>query len=546
MPAEQPVHPVADPLPERPARAADVVVHPPAGDGPWTVQHGENRYLRLGVDAAALLTRLDGRRTAADLARDLGAPWTRDRVDATLSTFAGLGLLDDGRAPAPPPPRLTVTPPFVVQLRLLDPSRLLAPARPALRLLTGRAAQAVVVASAAAAIVVLVVRGADLVRLSHTPLPPISAVVIAAALLASGGLHELAHAAVLTAHGGRPRRLGVMLFYLAPAFYCDVSDGWRLPHRSQRVAIALAGIGADTTLAGTCAAVSLLIPPGPQADTVLLFTVACAARCALNLVPFLKLDGYLALMTHLDVPNLRAKAMTDARRATARLLLGGRYTHQLPLWGVPFGVGCLVFPVYVVATVAVLWAAVLPGLGRVGAVLACGLIAFLVLRLVIGAWRVWNEAKRAGASPRRAVLVLVLLVAGVASVLWTVRVPTHVDVGYTSGPAGTYLVVPDGVVTSRIHSGAAVRLETSPGLLGGDLVATARIGDGVGPAATAPMSAFVPVAVDTPVPGASRPLVAVSGHPQASGRARVDTGTTSLARWLHDQYVAPARHVIGL
>lgn len=34
----------------------------------------------------------------------------------------------------------------------------------------------------------------------------------------------------------RPSRMGVMLFYLLPAFFCDVSDGWRLPDKAHELA----------------------------------------------------------------------------------------------------------------------------------------------------------------------------------------------------------------------------------------------------------------------------------------------------------------------
>ncbi|MCR2185631.1 hypothetical protein NSX52_24025, partial [Salmonella enterica] len=74
-----------------------------------------------------------------------------------------------------------------------------------------------------------------------TPMPLTGLLILIAVLSLATLLHEAAHGLTLARFGGSPRRAGFMLFYLTPAFFVDVTDGWRLPKRSQRVAIALAG-----------------------------------------------------------------------------------------------------------------------------------------------------------------------------------------------------------------------------------------------------------------------------------------------------------------
>ena len=46
-------------------------------------------------------------------------------------------------------------------------------------------------------------------------------------------IHELGHAFACKYFGGEVRELGFMLLYFQPAFYCDVSDAWTFPERTQ-------------------------------------------------------------------------------------------------------------------------------------------------------------------------------------------------------------------------------------------------------------------------------------------------------------------------
>jgi putative peptide zinc metalloprotease protein len=43
-----------------------------------------------------------------------------------------------------------------------------------------------------------------------------------------------------------------MLIYFSPAFYCDVSDSYMFPKRTNRMAVALAGGFAQLTVWGIC------------------------------------------------------------------------------------------------------------------------------------------------------------------------------------------------------------------------------------------------------------------------------------------------------
>ena len=67
------------------------------------------------------------------------------------------------------------------------------------------------------------------------------AVFIAATLV--GFSHEFAHGLTCKAFGGRVPEVGVlMIYYVLPAFYCNVSGAYLIPERKRRLWVILAGI----------------------------------------------------------------------------------------------------------------------------------------------------------------------------------------------------------------------------------------------------------------------------------------------------------------
>ena len=332
-----------------PRLAECVALHPPQGEaGSWIIQRGESRYFRVTPDVARLAAEFDGERDHQQLALALGAPWRTADVGTVVTKLAGTGMLDDGSGfSRKRTPRIRLAPPLTVQLSLLHPGKTLAVLKP----LVGRAmsgAGLVTLAALAVAGLLSLVLQLGALRLALTsPQPFLTYVLIFAGILLTTGIHEVAHGAVLTYYGGRPSRLGVMLFYLSPAFFCDVSDGWRLGVKADRVRVALAGIAVQIVVASMAAVLALSLPGSAVKAGLLLFAAATYLAAAFNLVPFIKLDGYIALMSHLDVSHLRQRAMVDGRRALARALFGGRYRRELPdlPWSSWYGLACMGFPI---------------------------------------------------------------------------------------------------------------------------------------------------------------------------------------------------------
>lgn len=177
---------------------------------------------------------------------------------------------------------------------------------------------------------------------------PYGAGLVALALLAVViVLHELAHGVVLAAAGGHPRRMGLMVVYFLPALFCDVSDAIRLPRQAQ-VETALAGLAAQCQVGLLLAPVAWLGGPAPWGVSVFLSLNLVTATA--NLLPFLPLDGYIAVAAFLGRPDLRSRAV-GAWRSVLHRRGGG--TGPRPWLLVVFGALCQGAPVVVAVVVVV-------------------------------------------------------------------------------------------------------------------------------------------------------------------------------------------------
>ncbi|MFK0181831.1 daptide biosynthesis intramembrane metalloprotease [Streptomyces xanthochromogenes] len=539
---------------EYPALAAGVVVHvPPPGDGddaPWVVQCGDQRYLRVGRDAGALLALLDGSRDRAALAELLGPRWTTEQVTAALVEFERVGLIADGSAPATAPEtrrRVRYMPPLTVHVTLADPTAFLNRLRPVVRRVFGRAGRTGALLLAVFGVCVLAARSGEVGYALGHPLPLRDYVAFSVALLATTMLHELGHGAVLSCFGGKPSRLGIMLFYLTPTFFCDVSDGWRLPRREQRAWTALAGVAVQSTVAGAVAAGSLLLPPGGAREAMLAFAAMTYLHGLLNLIPFVKFDGYIALMSMVDISHLRNKAMADARRWLARTLFGGQYERELPAlrWAVPFGLCCMAFPVYLVGTALHLWLGAVLRAGVVGAGALIALLGYLAYRLIAAGVLIMREARSAGAGGVRMSAVTGALLLGTAALLTCVQVPYQLNAGYVRDGDRVRVLLPAGADTAALRTGMPVSFTRSGVGLSTEL-ARGQLTGTTGQSADAPVSAFLPVVTSrTRLPATAYPARTANAPAlPAAGSAVLHAGKLPLGKWITQVYGAPMVRVL--
>ncbi|MFI6153853.1 hypothetical protein ACIBCA_14270 [Kitasatospora sp. NPDC051170] len=539
-----------DEIPDGDAGAFDLVMRPgldfvPDSDGRRVivVDRVSGRQLRMAPSAAGLLRSLDGTRTRASLAADLGVA-DPSVVDRALARFAELELTttvaDAAHLPEPKAPRRWgYRPPGILELTILNPALLLAACAPVGRALASRAGAALGAAVTVGGLTHFALAGAGALHELDRPasLPVLVALLVA--MVTTTFVHELGHGLSLVRGGGRVHRLGVMLMYGSPAMFCDVSEAWRLPRR-ERLLVALAGIRVHLATAGLSGAIAPLLPHGGARQLAAALVVSNLLMGAVNLCPFVKFDGYLALIGWLDRPNLRAQSMEDAGRVAAVTVFGGRLDSRPSLRRVLFGVACAVTaPALVTSAFLNYQAFALVVLGPVGSVLVLAVVGwagFLGLRKAVRWFRLAGEH---GAGPLRRSAGALVLAALVAAVLYGVTVPRTVTSVYASTPQGPVMVLPADTGADRL-AGHRVSLQAS------GMVLHPAAGEAVvcGGAVSRPVSAAagspVEIGVDAQISRTVVPLCTDGPLAQPDGLTSVHLDDVPLGSWLVGTFLAPA------
>lgn len=532
-----------DTIPVRPRLAADVTVHPPRDDSnTWVLERDGRQYFRIGPDLARLAGMLTGDYDQDELLRLLGDKWTADALSAAIAKLHQMKLIDDGQDREFSTHRIQIVPPMSVQFSILDPSRVLPKVTPVIRMLSRRPAMIACAVLVAGGLLALLLAAGDVTRLISTPIPPGVLMISVVGGFVGTVIHEFAHGATLTHYGARPRRMGVMLFYLVPAFFCDVSDGWLLPNPRQRVRVALAGIYAQLVYAGTAAIIGALLPAGTPHDALLVLAAVTYLAALVNLLPFIKLDGYLALMAYNDIPNLRTSAMTDARNFLAQALYGARRKRVLTKrWAVPYGLACMAFPLFVIGGVAfTLWSQIALGAGIVGALLVLTMLCGLLVAVLLGFLRIQRDARVGGAGLPRLIVVNVALAAAVVVGLAVITVPEEVSGHYRVEDGSAQLFVSTTAAAQQFTAGTPVQLH-SQGVVLQPVVGTAVIGTGGPQDASLPLLDVLPFSFDTglDLDVLAFPLDLRQSPDYPSGTATVTVGEQSVWGWLYSRYLAP-------
>src|SRR5579864_84307 len=120
-------------------------------------------------------------------------------------------------------------------------------------------------------------------------------------------LHESCHGLACKHTGGEVHRMGFLLIYLSPAFFCDVTEAWVFGSKWQRIATVAAGLWSELLLCVPATALWLVLPPGTFWHDLSYKFVLIAGIAALfiNLNPLCKLDGYYLLTEMIAVPELK-------------------------------------------------------------------------------------------------------------------------------------------------------------------------------------------------------------------------------------------------
>ena len=118
--------------------------------------------------------------------------------------------------------------------------------------------------------------------------------------------HELGHASACRYGGARPGVMGVGVYLVWPAFYCDVTDAYRL-NRAGRLRTDLGGVYFNALFALLCGGV--YAATGEEA--ALLAAFVQHILLLQQLLPLLRFDGYYVLSDLTGVPDILVAHQAD-------------------------------------------------------------------------------------------------------------------------------------------------------------------------------------------------------------------------------------------
>lgn len=145
---------------------------------------------------------------------------------------------------------------------------------------------------------------------------PLDVAIVTLLVLATALVHELGHAAALLARGRQPGKIGVGMYaYILPVAWVDLDNAWTLPLRD-RLVVNLGGITTHLIFGLIVAGAAQLIP----SHHTLLHgaSLTIFALAAMQLLPFLRRDGYWAAVDLLGTPNLASTPLLPSLRTVRR------------------------------------------------------------------------------------------------------------------------------------------------------------------------------------------------------------------------------------
>lgn len=332
---------------ELPRRRSNLVIRSTSDGSRYVVKSPlDGSCYQIGEVEHFLLMQLDGQQSAREV-RDafkstfgqrLGA---RD-LEAFLDSVKPLGLLELTEAELAAAQREAAAHPGIVddededgsssqrrfnlfyfRRSLFNPDRILAAIEPSLRFLWTRAFFVASALAVSTALSIVLSNQAEMVAGFSLAFRWESVLLAWVTIIVTTMIHEFAHGLTCKHHGGEVREIGVLFLLLTPCFYCNVTDAWLFPRKSQRLWVMAAGGYCDLCLWAFAVFLwRLTIPDSLINYLSFVVLTVCGARGVVNLNPLLRLDGYYILSDLLDIPNLRRRS-SDYFKGWLRWLLWG-------------------------------------------------------------------------------------------------------------------------------------------------------------------------------------------------------------------------------
>ena len=295
------------------------------------------QYFKISWTEATILQHLRGGMTISQLAEEINKTATFQVTPEEVKNFlleaSRLNLLATRRASEDvlKEAEMRKRNPFIwlafyylyFRVPLLNPDKFLARTLPYVRPLVSNIALAIYTILALTGLLLLVGRFDDFIHTFTYFFNIQGFVAYAVAIIVVKIIHEFSHAYTAKYYGLHIPTMGVAFIVLWPVLYTDVTDGWKLSKRSERIAISFAGIAAELILAGISTLGWALTEPGLLHSVFFVVaSVTWVSTLAINLNPALRYDGYYILCDLTGIDNLQLRSFAFTRWQFRKWLLG--------------------------------------------------------------------------------------------------------------------------------------------------------------------------------------------------------------------------------
>ncbi|NTV02267.1 MAG: HlyD family efflux transporter periplasmic adaptor subunit [Chlorobiaceae bacterium] len=127
-------------------------------------------------------------------------------------------------------------------------------------------------------------------------------------------VHELGHGYTAYRHGCRVTSMGVVFLVMTPVLYTDASEVWLLTSKKKRMAVGAAGMLAELALAVAATFLWNFLPEGGfRSAALMVATTSWLRTLAVNLMPYMRFDGYYLFSDWLGIANLFDRSFAMGR-----------------------------------------------------------------------------------------------------------------------------------------------------------------------------------------------------------------------------------------
>jgi len=259
----------------------------------------------LGEKEAGVFKCLNGANSIEDI--QLKCPYySFDEIEKLINAFAGIGLFESAKK------RFN---PLKIKMRLFNPNRMLKDDS----LVTKILHYLILFAWP-----IVLVAGLVFFRMSmNNPMLYVSEVLyefskinvwdivlLVVLALISLSLHEFAHMITARRYGVNVPEIGIMLYFLIPCAYTNITGINLLKSKGKRLWVLLSGSFVNLGIIGICFTLMALIQSPAMGMYGTIIILVNLGTIFMNTMLLLKFDGYYILETILDEPGLREKSIS--------------------------------------------------------------------------------------------------------------------------------------------------------------------------------------------------------------------------------------------